>query len=258
MSLFGYIYCALLGVCNFLILRVVFTLGLKQSLIENFRNPAIRLGAFAGIVITFVGGVAHRIVDFNPDINNPWSWVLVFGIPLVLAFLSKQSLDPGWSSLQRGKALWQSLIPLPLGSIDPGGGKFSNHPKVTSAIALIQTAIDRAPSSNADPVNAAANAAIAWQELGLLYRGINNFDEARRCFDKSLNVLNAVSQSKAGDSRILQARRETLFRMAELEHVLGNHEKARLGYEESLQIDDLLGHDDPIGESTTKELLSRL
>jgi tetratricopeptide (TPR) repeat protein len=258
MSTVGYIYCVLLGACNFLIFRVIFTLGLKQALIENIQNASIRVGAFAGIVITFVGGVAHRTVGFDPDVSDPWAWVLVFGVPLILAFLSRQSLDPGWSNLQRGKALWQSLIPLPMGSIDPDGAQYSNHPKVESAIALINEAIEGARSSNIDPTKATANAAIAWQELGLLYRGINDFDEARRCFDKSLNVLNAVSQIESDNPRILQARRETLFRLAELEHVLGNHDKARLGYEESLQIDNVLGHDDPIGESTTRDLLSRL
>jgi hypothetical protein len=105
MTTWGYIYCALLGACNFLILRVVLTLGLKQSLIENVRNPAIRLGAFAGIAITVAGGIAHRTAGFDPDVSDPWAWVLVFGAPLVLAFLSRPSLDPGWSNLQRGKAL---------------------------------------------------------------------------------------------------------------------------------------------------------
>lgn len=92
----------------------------------------------------------------------------------------------------------------------------------------------------------------------MLHRATNDFDEARRCLDESLSILDGVGQSNSRNPRILHARRETLFRLAELEHVLGNHANARLGYEESLQIDDLLGHDDPVGENTTRELLGRL
>jgi len=206
MTTWGYIYCALLGVCNFLILRVVLTLGLKQSLVENIRNPAIRVGAFAGIVITLGGGIAHRTAGFDPDVRDPWAWVLVFGVPLVAAFLSRPSLDPGWSSLQRGKALWQSVVRPPLGSIDPNAAKFATHPKVTSAEVLIRAAVEAAPQSNTDPIRATANAAIAWQELGLLHRATNSLDDARRCFDKSLNVLDEVNRSDSRDPRILHAR----------------------------------------------------
>ena len=145
-----------------------------------------------------------------------------------------------------------------VGSIDPNAANAAAHPKVTSAAALIRAAIDGAPGSNTDPIRATANAAIAWQELGLLHRAINEFDDARRCFEKSLTLLDRVSQSDSRHSRILHAKRETFFRLAELDHVLGNHANARRGYEKSLQIDDLLGHDDPVGEHTTRELLGRL
>jgi tetratricopeptide (TPR) repeat protein len=250
----GYIYCGLLAVCNFLIFRTVFTFGVKQTLLQGFRSPAIRLAVFGGAVVTLVGSIAHRTSGFNPDVRNPWAWVIVFGVPLVLGFLSRAALDPGWTSLQRGKALWQDLIPVEVGTVVAEASRYRDHPKVHTARDLIHAAIDHAPASNVQSSAAIANAAIAWQELGLLHRCINDFVEARRCFERSLTL----SRDAHDHPKILAAKRDTLFRLAELDHVTGRREQARRGYEQSLEIDAQLGHDDPIGEATTRDLLSRL
>lgn len=253
MTTSGYVYCILLGMCNFLILRVLITFGVKHALIQGFRNPEIRLGVFGGAVITLIGGIAHRTSGFNPDVRDLWAWVIVFGIPVVLGFASRAALDPGWTSLQRGKALWQGVIPVPVGTVNPAATSFRSHPKIVEARDLIQAAIARAPDSNFKSVAAKANAAIAWCELGLLHRATNDFEEARRCYDKSLTLCSTnISQ------QVLVAKRETLFRRAEVDHVTGFRDSARARYEESLELDAQLGHDDPMGEAVTQDLLNRL
>ena len=255
MTAWGYVYCSVLGLCNFLILRSCFTLGLKYTLIHGLGIPAIRFAVFCGAVVTLAGGIAHRAGGFNPDVRDPWAWVVVFGVPIVFAFISRGALDPGWRNLQQGKALWQGVIPVPVGAIDPNASSYKDHPNVVAARELIRKAVLHAPDTNTDAARAAANAAIAWQELGLLHRAINDFTEARSCFEKSLATVN---EAHSAHPSILSAKRETLFRLAELDQVLGRPEEAKRGYQQSLEIDELLGHDDPVGESTTQALLSKL
>jgi tetratricopeptide (TPR) repeat protein len=259
MKMSDILYCSLLGLCNYVILKEVLTNGLLRILSQGFANPRVRRAVFLGLLITVAGGIAHRTADFNPDIKSAFNWCLVFVLPFALALIFRGKLDRGWSNLEKGKALWQSLpIKLPMGEIDPAAIQFRNHPKVLSAATLIRGAIDHAPSSNRDAIRAEANAAIAWQELGLLYRAINEFDEASNCFERSLHIIDSVPGSESNNTRILYARRDTLFRLAELNHVRGNHEKALDGYRASLAVDDLLGHDDPVGENTTRELVRKL
>ena len=58
--------------------------------------------------------------------------------------------------------------------------------------------------------------------------------------------------------QVLDKYRETVFRLAELDHVQGNYSGAKTGYEETLRIDELLGHDDRQGEEWTKRLLQEV
>jgi len=255
----GYVYCILIGVCNLLIFRECWALGVREAVVQNIKNPRIRLGASAGLAITLIGGVAHRTAGFTVDVGNPWAWVIAMGFPLLAAYPFRTKLDPGWVALQKGKAAWQRLpITVDPGTIDPGNAQYRSHPSVAAAKKLIQAAIDQAPRSNTDPIVARANAAIARQELGLLCRAINDLDEARRHLEASLAELDRLTPGDSRHPRVLESRRDALFRLGELAHVTGDHRSAKRRYTESLEIDALLGHDDSLGENITKDLLRRL
>ena len=259
MPVWTYVYCAVLGLCNYLILRELCTFGIIESLRQNIGNPRIRLGTAIGIIATLVGGIAHRYAGFNPDSSDPWAWAIALGLPLVLAFATRSQIDPGWRALQEGKNTWQRLpFVLPVGRIEQSDSQYRNHPSFQKARDLIRSAIDRAPESNLDPVSAAANSAIALQELGLLHRAVNDLEKAGEYFGMSLAKLSELAPESRAHPRVLHARRDILFRLGELNHVQGSHESARRFYLDSLEIDRKLGHDDPVGESTTEELLSKL
>jgi len=105
------IYCSLLGICNFIILRELRLRGIRQVLMQGFSNIPIRIAVFLGLFFTIIGGIAHRTLDFNPDMRSPLNWSLVFIVPLFLAFLHRSRLDPGWKALEKGNSLWKSMYP---------------------------------------------------------------------------------------------------------------------------------------------------
>ena len=259
MNTLSYIYCGLIGICNFIIFREIFTYRRITSKMMTI--------VFLGAVITLIGTIMQRWEILILDVHNSWLWIIGAGIPIVLALLSRNSgANTGSEILNRGKACWQRLISPPCGKIDTKSSTFQTHPKIIEAKELIRKSIDLAQDSNSNKILADANAAVAWQELGLLHRAINDFEEARCCFEKSLekcggdpltyqNLGHPIVQ---GYPRVLGARRETLFRLAELEHVMGNTEQALIRYDQTLEIDEALGHDDPIGETTTKNLRNQL
>lgn len=255
------VYCSLLGLCNFVILREVMTYGLSRTIFQAFANPRLKRAVFWGLLATVGGGIAHRVADFNPDFQSPFNWLLVFIFPLILAYLCKGALDPGWTSLEQGKALWKSLYPdltYRDGVVQASASQLARHPKIIEAKRLITAAIEFSPQSNIDRPSALANKAIAWQELGLLHRVVHEFEEAEKAFNTSLHLLDEVEGLRSNNRSILSAYRDTAFRIGELHQVRGNPTEARKWYQASLSIDDRLGHDEPYGEQTTRTLLRQL
>lgn len=255
------LYCSLLGICNFIILRELRLFGIRQVLMQGFNNPRIRIAVFLGMLFTILGGIAHRTLDFNPDMRSPLNWSLVFIIPLLLALLHKSKLDPGWKALEEGKALWKSMYPnlrYQDGVIYQETSQYTNHPHVNRSKELISQAIKSAPESNVESLHAAANKAIAYQELGLLHRVVNEFKEAEGNYLESIAILDSVGGTTSRNRSVLSAYRDTLFRLGELCHVQNEYQKAREYYEKSLKLDEQLGHDDPRGEQATRELLNRI
>lgn len=156
---------------------------------------------FLGLLFTVAGGIAHRTVDFNPDMKSVLNWCLVFVLPFVLALISKGKLDPGWSSLKKGKALWKSMysrLTYRNGIVESHNSEFRDDPTIVRAKFLITQSIDLAPQSKVQGIRALANAAIAWQNLGLLHRVLNEFDKAEEAFRRSLELLDEDGGEQVG------------------------------------------------------------
>jgi tetratricopeptide (TPR) repeat protein len=123
------------------------------------------------------------------------------------------------------------------------------HSKIVEAEVLIKRACELAPTP--------ADKALAWQELSVLHRVVNRFEDAEKCFAKSLKMLESLGRNESNDRRILSAYRETTFRLGELRHIMGKADEARNWYMKSLAIDDRL-NDDPFGAAATRKLLDDL
>lgn len=261
MMVLDIVYCSVLGICNYIILREVLTHGLTRTLAQGFANPRIRIAVFLGLLFTVGGGIVHRTADFNPDMKSVLNWFLVFVVPFVLAMFSKGNLDPGWSSLEKGKALWKSVYPRVTyrdGIVNPENSALRDDPTIVQAKTLITKSIKLAPQSNVEGIRAVTNAAIAWQELGLLYRVLNEFDKAEKAFIRSIELLDQSGGGESGDRNIVAAYRDTCFRLGELCHVTSRPALAKDYYRRSISVDEHLGHDDPVGEKATRLLLKQL
>jgi tetratricopeptide (TPR) repeat protein len=246
------LYCILLGICNLIILVRIIILGRSNALVQDILTGTIKRATFFGLLLTIIGVIAYHTIEFRPDIKNPLIWIIVFGIPFLLAIIVRMSVPRGWKNLQSGKKIWQKL-PLEYnryGVINENAYNFQSNQNIQLAENLIKRAIDESPTKT--------DRAIAYQELGLLYRAINKFDQARNEYEKSLNLLNELGGSSSKDRKILSTCRDVLFRIAELDHALGNYKNAKNNYSVVLQLDKLLKHDDPIGENTTRILLNQI
>jgi tetratricopeptide (TPR) repeat protein len=256
------IWCCLLGLCNFVILRDIFTYGLRRVILRRFHR--ILPPAFLGIIIWFVGGIAHRLAGFHPDIASLLNWCLALVFPTLAALVLKPRRAPGHSILERAKALWQDGIPELTyrdGVICEASSQFANHPKVIEARRLIQNAIECASGSQVQPRFAKvmiASQAIALQELGLLHRVVNQFGEAKAAFVRGQQLLDQNGGDSCDDKELLTAYREILFRLGELSYVRWERSEAREFFRRSLALDARLGHDDPVGERQTNDLLNTL
>ena len=260
MSAFDIVYVSLVGIFNFLLLREFFTYGLGRPVLLRY--------ATLGALVYLAGGIAHRVAHFNPDFGNLFNWLIAVIIPVVLALPSifGNIGNRGWRSLERGKSLWKSCLWNALGSdfafrngiIQEGASQLVTSPDIIKAKTLITAAINEAAQSNSHSMDVLANRAIAWQELGLLHRAVNEFDKAQESYDQSIRALDDAGGSDSNNTRILSAYRDTTFRIGELNQVRGNHAEARKWYQLSLSIDEKQGHKDPIGEQATRTLLGQL
>ena len=104
----------------------------------------------------------------------------------------------------------------------------------------------------------------SWPWFCALNEFENKFENARPAYEAALEILNGLRTISSTEEKVLDeyterkvlgAYRETVFRLAELDHVQRKYSSAKTGYEEALQVDELLGHDDREGEEYTRRLL---
>lgn len=208
-----------------------------------------------------IGSFVMTILAFR-DGNYLVSGIFALGGCFFIYAAGKASIDPGWRSLQQSKTLWQhfpDLTPhLWYGQRNIHASTFRSHASIHEAKLLIQKEIDYSYESHHDPIQLRVNKAIAFAELGLICRAINEFPEARQAYKESLEILEGLGGICSDKTNVLSAYRETVFRLAELDHVLGIRKDAIEGYKRSLQADEILQHNDPSGEMYTRNLLEKV
>jgi len=87
------------------------------------------------------------------------------------------------------------------------------------------------------------NIATAYEEMALLLRMMNKFDEALKALDKAGEIINSACALNdfENDKPCLAVKSLIFFRRGEIAHTLGDRKKAKHLYQQSLAIDEITG-----------------
>jgi hypothetical protein len=132
--------------------------------------------------------------------------------------------------LKRVKTLWKTAAKdwkYQVSEIFPEASQHSSDSRVIRAKELITEAIKLAPKSNAAPLRAVAKKALAYEELRLLHRVVNEFKQAESNYLDSLALLESVGGLESKNDHVLNAYRETSFRLGELYHAHSKHKEVK-------------------------------
>lgn len=100
------------------------------------------------------------------------------------------------------------------------------------------------------------NAAVGHEEMALLYRMMDMFDEAREALQKSMELTEQLLGNEPESQNYLKLKSLVIFRLAEIDHIQGSLEAAKTGYKKSLEIDQRF--QDQEGIQTTTHLLEKI
>lgn len=101
------------------------------------------------------------------------------------------------------------------------------------------------------------NIATAYEEMALLYRMMNRFDEAHKALDKAQSITESLLESDSDNKDYLQLKSLILFRHAEAYQTQGVQlQKAQKLYQECIAIDGEIGTTEET--NLVQELLSQL
>ncbi len=243
---------------------------LSQNRQEFFSN--LKFALYFLMTVLLMGILFHYFFNM-PAPKNDWLTWLIVSLPFVCTLFAneftlrsdeiisgKRKIDSGLKKLEEAKILWQDIIKpstQSYGSINENAGTFSRHPSVLEAELLIKECIASAPSSTPDCRRNMANLAIAYQELGFLYRSTNQFQKAEESLLKMGEFFDSINQGNI-HPQLLYAQREICFRLGELYHALDRRKDAIWFYKKTLDLDEKLGHDRPEAESLTRSLLKKI
>lgn len=100
------------------------------------------------------------------------------------------------------------------------------------------------------------NIAVAYEEMALLLRMMNKFDEAISALDKAEEMINEILGGAKKNKNYLTTKSLILFRKAEVAQTTGDKTEAKRLYLQSLDIDNRIG--DYKERSLTERLLSEV
>lgn len=139
------------------------------------------------------------------------------------------------------------------GKILPQGDRFKGSSQAQETVKLLQMVIKRMPKGKS--VHDKLEFALAHEWLGVLYRMMNEFEKAKREFGIDLTMLEDLNTEHSDNRFVRDALGHVLFRLAELDHILGRAKEALEGYKQSLNIDKSIGN--KLRANITRELIRR-
>lgn len=223
-----------IGIGNLLIAIEWAKKGFWEVGIERPINQRAMLGWCIGIGTIFAGGIAHRINGFNPI--NPYAIAVVLGIPFLMIFVIRVAMPPGQRKFDAAKTrmnFWMATRYEP-GQILKRGDELREFPQAQKTVQMFREAI--VPYERDTSLRGRLNAAIGYQELGMLYRLMNAWEEASRFFKKSYIMLEELNRNYPNNIEVQAGLSMVFFRLGEINHACGNFNKAVQDYEESLRL----------------------
>jgi len=233
--------------------------GFWELSLQGLNNKKIFIGLLCGIISGVIDGIAYRKIGFIPNIklliviNTLW--------PFLLISFMRKLMPPGQFEFNKARErinFWMRSYYLP-GKILKKGDRLKRFSRAKETIELLKKAI-LAQQKYGDIPRAKLNIAIAYGEMGLLYRMMNMWEEAKEVLNESLTILNELNQKLKEHHLLAKEVKSSLsliiFRLGEIDHANGRFDIAIRRYRESIAIDKEIGDEESI--KITELLLNEL
>lgn len=247
------IYCFLVVVVGQAM--IVWEIGRKGWVRLGLEGPGNRRVTFAlmlFISMFVIGSVGHFTFPFTH-----WKHAaLVLAWLLSVLFVSRQLLPASQRLFDRARFLHESTVAQYSHHHERGPGASFEDIRADSRLQEAERLYLRAMEIESRRPRGELNVAVAHHQLGFLYRQLGKFEEARKRFEKSLQILRSLESLQPERSDIQGTISRTLFRLAEICHAHGELEQAKKMYEQSLDIDQRLG--DAAGIRSNHQMLAEI
>lgn len=325
----------IVGILNMILATEWAKNGLLEIGIQRPVNQRVMKAVFLGVMIVLVSSVAHRLVGFDPILDERIA-VLVVGIPLLwIPFYRRFIMPPGlydfnramtrtnhWAlanyvpgernseekaqnlrdfgAAQNAIKMFKRAIELQLqgGKVrflddiheldDESYNEWTNSYDIPCPVCPTKLKLPPRKGENlsgictwcgstitvriegntarlhvilAEPIQRVTdknkyNAGIAYSEMAWLYRMMNMFDEAKEALKGGLDIAEGLLKEDPENLEYLGMKSMSIFRLAEVNHIQGDLEKAKAGYQESIAIDRKL--QDEEGVQLVQKLLDKI
>ncbi len=188
--------------------------------------------------------------------NETFVLVTILGLPTAFFMFMRWVMPKGL--LEYNKAhlrtlLWSGKYYQP-GCRNVDGNEFAKFDRAIDTLTLFGLAISR-QSQGTTFINR-ENVAIAYDNLGWLYRMMNRYQDAKEAYQKGLKVVEQLLKEGCRPQVHQSLQSLLYYRIGELCHVQGNYSEARQWYQRSHDIDTWLG--DKQGARFTADLMAKL
>jgi len=221
------------GIGNLLIMIEWAKKGYWEVGLEGPRNKRVMVGWIIGVSTIAIGGIAYRLTGFNPI--NKYAIALVYAIPILIVFFVRISMPAGQRQFYVAKTrmnFWMNPHYYQPGKILRAGNDLQKFSRAQQTAKLFQEAI--LPYRADTSFRGRLNLAIGYEELGMMYRLMNMWKDAKDSYEKSLSTFGGLINDYPNSAEVHAGLSMILFRKAELAHAQGNFSEAVEGYRKSL------------------------
>lgn len=275
-----YIVIGLMLICNLVIFIEWGKYGFWGTAIQQPRNHKAYGAAFIGCLVFLLSGLLQKYGNIQFRFltqDNFWPMTgILLGIPVTVFLLLRLIMPAGVFDYNRAvirTTFWTGRHYQPGRSLPEVAEMLRNFPLAQRTLHFFKRSIKAQERGTKMVVNNYAqeridtfrqvtpfnkkNIATAYEEMALLYRMMNLFDEAHDALRKSETVIEGLLRSDPDNKDYLKTKSLIIFRIAEAYQAQGvNIPEARRIYQECLVIDEKIG--DTRDSGLVERLISEL